>query len=260
MLKGKVALITGSTSGIGLGIANALAAEGVHLVINGLGDAGQIETIRTDLAKKHGVEVLYHPADMTKPDAISDMVTQAEKKFGRLDILVNNAGIQHVAPVDEFPIEKWDQIIAIDMSSSFHTIRAALPIMKKNGWGRVIQIASAQALVGSAFKSAYNTAKHGLAGLTKTVALEVAQQKITVNGICPGFVRTPLAEGQIKDQMKARGMTEQEVITNVLLGSQPTKQFTTVEQIGGFVVFLCSPHADNITGAMLPIDGGWTAN
>jgi 3-hydroxybutyrate dehydrogenase len=260
MLKGKVALITGSTSGIGLGIAEALAAEGVNLVINGLGDAGQIEAIRADLAKKHNVEVMYHGADMTKPDAISDMVVQAEKKFGRLDILVNNAGIQHVAAIDEFPPEKWEQIISINLVSNFHTIRGALPLMKKQGWGRVVNIASAHALVASPFKSAYNAAKHGVAGLTKTVALEVAQQKITVNAICPGYVRTPLVEKQIGDQAKTRGISEEDVIKNVILGAQPTKQFTTVEQIGGFVVFLCSDHAANITGAMLPIDGGWTAN
>ena len=260
MLKGKVALITGSTSGIGLGIAHALAAEGVNVVINGLGDAAQIETIRSDLAKKHNVEVMYHGADMTKPDTIADMIAQTEKKFGRLDILVNNAGIQHAAPIDEFPPEKWEQIIAINLVSNFHTIRGALPLMKKQGWGRVVNIASAHALVASPFKSAYNSAKHGVAGLTKTVALEVAQQKITVNALCPGYARTPLVENQIKDQAKTRGISEEDVIKNVILGAQPTKQFTTVEQIGGFVVFLCSDHAANITGAMLPIDGGWTAN
>ena len=260
MLKNKVALITGSTSGIGLGIAHALAAEGVNLVINGFGDANEIEKIRQEIAIKNNVDVLYHGADMTKPDTIADMMEQTIKKFGRLDILVNNAGIQHVAAVDEFPIDKWNDIIAINLSSAFHTIRLGLPYMKKQGWGRVINIGSIHSLVASPFKSAYNAAKHGIAGLTKTVALEVAQQNITVNAICPAYVRTPLVDKQITAQAQTRGISEEDVINTVMLAPQPIKRFTTVEQLGGFVVFLCSDHAANITGAMLPMDGGWTVN
>jgi 3-hydroxybutyrate dehydrogenase len=260
MLKDKVALITGSTSGIGLGIAQALAAEGVNLVINGFGDANEIEKIRQEIAAKNKVDVLYHGADMTKPDTIADMMDVTIKKFGRLDILVNNAGIQHVAPVDEFPIDKWNDIIAINLSSAFHTMRLGLPYMKKQGWGRVVNIGSIHSLVASPFKSAYNAAKHGIAGLTKTAALEVAQQNITVNAICPAYVRTPLVDKQITAQAQTRGISEEEVINTVMLAPQPTKKFTTVEQVGGFVVFLCSDHAANITGAMLPMDGGWTVN
>ena len=260
MLKNKVALITGSTSGIGLGIAHALAAEGVNLVINGFGDVNEIEKIRQEIAIKHNVDVLYHGADMTKPDTIADMMEQTIKKFCRLDILVNNAGIQHVAAVDEFPIDKWNDIIAINLSSAFHTICLGLPHMKKQGWGRVINIGSIHSLVASPFKSAYNSAKHGIAGLTKTVALEVAQQNITVNAICPAYVRTPLVDKQITAQAQTRGISEEDVINTVMLAPQPIKRFTTVEQLGGFVVFLCSDHAANITGAMLPMDGGWTVN
>lgn len=259
MLKGKVALITGSTSGIGLGIAHALAAQGANIVMNGLGDASVIEATRRDVADKHKVDVLFHGADMTKADQIADMIAKTNEKFGRLDILVNNAGIQHVAPVDEFPADKWQAIINIHLVASFHTIQHALPLMKKQGWGRIINMGSAHALVASPFKSAYVAAKHGIAGLTKTVALEVAQQHITVNAICPGYVRTPLVENQIADQAKARGISEEDVIKNVILGAQPTKKFTTVEQIGGLAVFLCSDAAENITGTMLPIDGGWTS-
>lgn len=259
MLKNKTALITGSTSGIGLGIAEAFAAQGANLILNGFGDASEIETIRARLEKDHGVRVLYDGADMSQPAAIEGMIQAAVKTFGAIDVLVNNAGIQHVAPVDEFPLAKWDQIIAINMSAAFHTIHHALPAMKAKGWGRIINIASAHALVASPFKSAYVTAKHGIAGLTKTVALEVAEQHITVNAICPGYVRTPLVEKQIPETAKARGITEQQVINDVMLHAQPTKQFVTVEQVAALAVFLCADSAASITGAILPIDGGWTA-
>lgn len=258
-LKGKTAVITGSTSGIGQAVAEALARAGAHIMLNGLGDAAKIEAQRAALEKQYGVKAAYHPADMTKPDQISDLINMTVGKLGRVDILVNNAGIQHVAPVDEFPVEKWDAIIAIDLSASFHTMRAAVPHMKKQGWGRIIQIASAHALVASPFKSAYVAAKHGLAGLTKTVALEVAQKKITCNAICPGYVWTPLVQNQIADTAKARGITEEQVKTDVLLAAEPTKEFTTVEQIGELVLFLCSDAAANVTGSLLSIDGGWTA-
>jgi 3-hydroxybutyrate dehydrogenase len=246
MLKGKTALVTGSTSGIGLGIATQLAADGANIVLNGLGEAAQIEAMRKDLAAKHGVEVLYDGADMTKPASIAAMIAKAVAKFGALDILVNNAGVQHVAPVDEFPVEQWDLIIAINLSSAFHTTRAALPAMKKRGWGRIVNIASAHALVASPFKSAYVSAKHGLAGFTKTVALEVAQQGITANAICPGYVFTPLVQRQIPDTAKARGMSEEQVVRDVILAAQPTKAFVKVEQVAALAAFLCS-------------DAGWTA-
>jgi 3-hydroxybutyrate dehydrogenase len=259
MLKGKSAIITGSTSGIGQGIAEALAHQGVNILLNGLGDAAKIEAERARIAKETGVEVAYHPADMTKPEQIADMVATANRLFGGVDILVNNAGIQHVAPIDEFPPEKWDLILVINLSASFHSIQHALPLMKANKWGRIIQIASAHALVASPFKSAYVAAKHGIAGLTKTVALEVAEAGITVNAICPGYVWTPLVEGQVADTARARGITEEEVKKKVLLAAQPTKEFTTVAQIAGLVTFLCSDAAANMTGGILPMDGGWTA-
>ena len=258
-LQGKSAVITGSTSGIGQAIAEALAKAGANIMLNGLGDATKIEAQRADLEKKYGIKVSYHPADMTKGDQITDMVNRTASTFGTIDILINNAGIQFVSPIEEFPPEKWDAIIAINLSSSFHSIRAAVPFMKKQGWGRIVQIASAHALVASPFKSAYVAAKHGIAGLTKTVALEVAEHKITCNAICPGYVWTPLVAGQIADTAKARGMTEDEVKSKVILAAQPTHQFTTVEQIGDLTIFLCSPAAANITGSMLNIDGGWTA-
>ena len=259
MLKGKTALVTGSTSGIGLGIAARLAAEGANLVLNGFGDAAQIEALRKELAAKHKVDVLYDAADMTRPEAIRAMVEKAVARFGAVDVLVNNAGIQHVAPVDEFPVDKWDAIIAVNLSSAFHTARAALPAMKKRGWGRIVNIASAHALVASPYKAAYVAAKHGLAGLTKTVALEVAQQGITVNAICPGYVRTPLVEKQIPDQAKSRGISEEAVVRDVILAAQPTKQFVKVEQVAALAAYLCGDAAAAITGALLPIDGGWTA-
>jgi len=259
MLKGKTALVTGSTSGIGLGIAQRLAADGANIVLNGFGDAAQIEALRKDLAAKHRVEVAYDDADMTKPESIAAMVANAAKKFGAVDVLVNNAGIQHVAPVDEFPLDKWDMIIAINLSSAFHTTRAALPAMKRRKWGRIVNIASAHALVASPFKSAYVAAKHGLAGFTKTVALEVAQQGITANAICPGYVRTSLVDKQIPDQAKAHGISEERVIREVILAPQPSKEFVKVEEVAALAAYLCSDAAAAITGAMLSIDGGWTA-
>jgi 3-hydroxybutyrate dehydrogenase len=260
MLKGKTALVTGSTSGIGLGIAEMFAREGANIVLNGLGRADEIEALRARLAGEHGVTVRYDGADMTRPNTIESMFRKAVAEFGAVDVLVNNAGIQHVAPVDEFPPEKWNAIIAINLVASFHTIRLALAGMKKRKWGRIINIASAHALVASPYKSAYVAAKHGLAGLTKTVALEVAEQGITVNAICPGYVRTPLVEKQIPDTAKARGITEEQVVKDVLLAAQPTKQFVTVEQIATLARFLASDGAASITGALLSVDGGWSAH
>ena len=259
MLKGKTAIITGSTSGIGKAIAYALAEQGCSLVINGFGDKDEIEQERQKLEKICASQVLYDDADMTKPEAIEDMVRSCAETFGSVDILVNNAGIQHVSPIDEFPIEKWNAIIAINLSASFHTIRASLPHMKKKGYGRIINIASAHALVASPYKSAYVAAKHGIAGLTKTVALEVAQEGITCNAICPGYVLTPLVENQLADTAKARNMTVDQVKKDVVLAAQPTKQFTEAEDIGALTCYLASDAAKNITGTLLPIDGGWTS-
>jgi 3-hydroxybutyrate dehydrogenase len=259
-LKGRTALITGSTSGIGLGIAEAFGAAGANLVINGFGDAGEIERLRNDLIRRHNVRVEYDGADMSRPDQIEAMVRRATQEFGGVDILVNNAGIQHVAPVDDFPTAKWDAILAINLSSSFHTIRCALPAMKRNRWGRIVNVASAHALVASPFKSAYVAAKHGVAGLTKAVALEVAEQGITVNAICPGYVLTPLVRKQIPDTARARGISEEQVVKDVLLAAQPTKQFVTVEQVAALAIFLAGDAAASITGAILPIEGGWTAH
>ncbi|MGX1499700.1 3-hydroxybutyrate dehydrogenase [Roseibium aggregatum] len=260
MFANKTAVVTGSTSGIGLGYARAFAEKGANVVINGLGDADEIEKTRAAIEADFGVRCTYSPANMLKGDEIAGMIADAEKEFGGVDILVNNAGIQFVSPVDEFPVEKWDAIIAINLTSAFHTIRAALPGMKSKGWGRIVNTASAHALVASPYKSAYVAAKHGIAGLTKTVALEVAQQGITVNAICPGYVWTPLVEAQIPDTMKARNMTEEQVKNDVMLAAQPTKQFVTIEQVAAYAVFLCSDAAASITGAILPIDGGWTAH
>lgn len=258
-LKDRCAAITGSTSGIGLAYARALAAEGANLVINGIMPEAEAEALRAGLASEFGVAVAFSPADMTKPAEIAGMIALAEREFGAVDILVNNAGIQHVAPVDEFPLEKWDQIIAINLSSAFHATRAALPRMKAKGWGRIINTASAHAFVASPFKSAYVAAKHGIAGFTKTVALEVATKGITVNAIAPGYVWTPLVEKQIPDTMKARGLSKEQVINDVLLTAQPTKEFVTVEQVAALAVFLCTDAAKSITGTTLPMDGGWTA-
>ncbi|WP_306225335.1 3-hydroxybutyrate dehydrogenase [Bosea beijingensis] len=258
-LKDRTAAITGSTSGIGLAYARALAAEGANLVINGIMAPADAEKLRADLEKEFGIKVVFSGADMTKPAEIAGFIAEGEKVFGAIDILINNAGIQYVSPIDEFPIEKWDQIIAINLSSAFHTIRAALPKMKEKGWGRIINTASAHAFVASPFKSAYVAAKHGIAGLTKTVALEVATKGITVNAIAPGYVWTPLVEKQIPDTMKARNMTKEQVMNDVLLTAQPTKEFVTVEQVAALAVFLCTDSAKSITGTTLPIDGGWTA-
>ncbi|WP_336811082.1 3-hydroxybutyrate dehydrogenase [Bosea sp. MMO-172] len=258
-LKDRTAAITGSTSGIGLAYARALAAEGANLVINGIMPPADAEKLRTDLEKEFGIKVVFSGADMTKPAEIAGFIAEGEKAFGAIDILINNAGIQFVSPIDEFPIEKWDQIIAINLSSAFHTIRAALPKMKEKGWGRIINTASAHAFVASPFKSAYVAAKHGIAGLTKTVALEVATKGITVNAIAPGYVWTPLVEKQIPDTMKARNMTKEQVMNDVLLAAQPTKEFVTVEQVAALALFLCTDSAKSITGTTLPMDGGWTA-
>jgi 3-hydroxybutyrate dehydrogenase len=260
MLKGKTALVTGSTSGIGLGIAEALAAQGANVVLNGLGNAAEVERLRARLADSHRVAVKYDAADMSKPDAIEAMLRAAIAEFGGVDVLVNNAGIQYVAPLEDFPVEKWDAILAINLSAAFHTTRLALPRMKKNGWGRVVNIASAHALVASPYKAAYVAAKHGIAGLTKTVALEVAEQGITVNAICPGYVWTPLVEKQIPDTARARGLTEDQVKRDVLLAAQPTKKFVTVGEIAALTAFLASDAAASVTGAILPVDGGWTAH
>jgi 3-hydroxybutyrate dehydrogenase len=258
-LKGKTALITGSTSGIGLAYAKALAAEGASIMINGFGDAADIEKERAALEATSGAPAFYSPADMTDGDAIAAMVKACNDQMGGPDILINNAGIQHVAPVEDFPIDKWNAIIAINLTSAFLTIRAAVPIMKAKKWGRIINTASAHSLTASPFKSAYVTAKHGLAGLAKTVALETATFGITVNCISPGYVWTPLVEKQIPDTMKARGMTREQVINDVLLAGQPTKQFATAEEIAAMALFLCRDEAVQITGTNISIDGGWTA-
>ena len=258
-LAGKPAIVTGSTSGIGLGIARAFAASGMPVMLNGLGDPATVEATRSGLAKEFGVDVAYSAADMTKPAEIAGMVEAARAAFGRVDVLVNNAGIQHVEAVETFPVAKWDAIIAIDLSSAFHGIQAVTADMKAGKWGRIINIASAHALVASPFKSAYVAAKHGLYGLTKTVALETAEFGITVNAICPGYVLTPLVQKQIPETAKARGITEDEVIRDVLLHAQPTRKFVTTEQIGALAAFLCTEAAASITGTALPIEGGWTA-
>lgn len=255
----KTALITGSTSGIGLGIAKNFAAKGMNIILNGFGDADAIEEIRSNMSKEFGVEVRYSGADMSKVEEIENMIKTAESEFGAIDVLVNNAGIQHVSPVEDFPVDKWNAIIAINLSASFHTIRMSLPKMKEKGWGRIINIASAHALVASPYKSAYVAAKHGIAGLTKTVALETATFGITMNAICPGYVWTPLVEKQVPDTAKARGITEEEVINNVMLHSQPTKKFVTIDQVAALASYLASDDAASITGSMVSIDGGWSA-
>jgi 3-hydroxybutyrate dehydrogenase len=259
ILKAKTAVVTGSTSGIGLAIARAMAAEGANVLINGFGKPEDIEAARAAIESEFTVKAIHSPADMTKPAEIAGMIALAESTFGSVDVLVNNAGIQFVAPVEEFPIEKWDQILAINLSSAFHAIRAAVPGMKQRGWGRIISTASAHSLVASPFKSAYVAAKHGIAGLTKTVALELATHGVTVNCISPGYVWTPLVENQIPDTMKARGLTREQVINDVLLDSQPTKQFVTVDEVAAIAIFLCGESAKQITGANLSVDGGWTA-
>ncbi|WP_265530453.1 3-hydroxybutyrate dehydrogenase [Sphingomicrobium marinum] len=258
-LKDKTALVTGSTSGIGLAIAKAFAAEGARIMINGFGDATAIEEERAALADASGTDALHDGADMSKPEEIEAMVERCTSQLGAPDILVNNAGIQHVAPVTEFPTEKWDAILAINLSAVFHTTRLCLPAMQAAGWGRVINTASAHSLVASPNKSAYVAAKHGVAGFTKTVALEVAEDGVTVNCISPGYVWTPLVEKQIPDTMKARNMTREEVMNDVLLKAQPTKRFVTVDEVAATALFLARDEAASITGANLSMDGGWTA-
>jgi len=258
-LAAKTAVVTGSTSGIGLAIARAFAKEGCNIMINGFGEADAIEKERSSIEKEFGVKAIYDGADMSKPEDIAAMIANAEKTFGSVDVLVNNAGIQFVSPIEDFPIEKWNQIIAINLSSAFHSIRAAVPGMKARKWGRIINTASAHSLVASPFKAAYVSAKHGIAGLTKTAALELATFGVTVNCISPGYVWTPLVEKQIPDTMKARNMTKEQVINDVLLHAQPTKEFVTVDQVAALAVFLASDSASQITGANIPMDGGWTA-
>lgn len=259
MHAGKTALVTGSTSGIGRGIAEKLARSGANIILNGFGDAAEIETLRAQIATDTGAVVRYDGADLSQQNQIEAMMQRALAEFGCIDILINNAGIQHVAPVDEFPVDKWNAILAINLSATFHTVRLALPAMKQKGWGRIINIASAHALVASPYKSAYVAAKHGIAGLTKTVALEVATQGITMNAICPGYVWTPLVEKQIPDTAKARGITEQQVIDDVLLKAQPTKKFVTIEQVAELAAYFASDASASVTGIVMPIDGGWTA-
>ena len=254
----RTVVVTGSTSGIGLGIAKAFAAEGANLVINGFGPADEIETNRKAL-EAHGGKAIYHGADMTKPAEIADLIATAEKTFGGVDVIVNNAGIQHVSAVEDFPIDKWDQIIAINLTSSFHTIRAAVPGMKAKKKGRIINVASAHALVASPYKSAYVAAKHGIMGLTKSVALELAEFGITINAICPGYVLTPLVEKQIPDTAKARGISEEQVKTDVMLRLQATKEFVAIDEVAATAIFLASDAARQITGTSISIDGGWTA-
>ncbi|MBI3149435.1 MAG: 3-hydroxybutyrate dehydrogenase [Betaproteobacteria bacterium] len=258
-LQQRSALVTGSTSGIGLGIAEALAAAGAQVMLNGFGEPAAIDALRARLAEQHRVRIAYDPADMSKGAEVAAMVRHAEREFGAVDILVNNAGIQHVAPVDEFPEDKWDAIIAINFSSNFHSIKAALPSMKARGWGRIINIASAHGLVASPFKSAYVAAKHAVVGLTKTVALETAEAGITCNAICPAYVQTPLVNAQIEAQAIVHKLPREQVIREVILAAQPNKRFVGIEEIAGLVVYLASPLAASITGAALSIDGGWTA-
>ena len=255
----KTAVITGSNSGIGLGVAHALAAEGHNVVINSYSDRDEDHALAREIAEKHGNKTVYIKADMSKADECRALITKAAAEFGCVDIVVNNAGIQHVAAIEDFPVETWDRIIAINMNSSFHTMAAALPMMREAGWGRIVNIASAHGLTASPYKSAYVSAKHGVVGMTKVVALETAEDPITCNAICPGYVLTPLVEAQIPDTMEKYGMDRDTVVREVLLERQPSKQFATVEQIGGTVVFLCSPNAEQITGTTISIDGGWTA-
>jgi len=257
-LQGKTAVITGSTRGIGLGLAKGLAGAGMNIVLNGLSNPEKVAPVVQEI-EGLGVSCIFHGADMTQPEQIEGLINKAQSHFGSVDVLINNAGIQHVSPVEEFPTSKWDAILAINLSSAFHTIRTAVPLMKQQGWGRIINIASAHGLVASPYKSAYVAAKHGIVGLTKTIALEVAEDNITVNAICPGYVHTPMVDNQIADTAKARGMSEKEVVEKVLLAAQATKKFVTVEELSGVAQFLCSDAAANITGTAMPVEGGWTA-
>ena len=258
-LKGRAALVTGSTSGIGLGIARTLAEAGADVMFNGFGSPQDFDQTRANLEQTFRIKTAFSGADMSKPEEIEDLIVAARTAFGHIDILVNNAGIQHVEAIETFPVAKWDAILAVNLSAAFHTIRAVVPAMKARGWGRIVNIASAHALVASPFKSAYVAAKHGIAGLTKTVALETAEHGITVNAICPGYVLTPLVERQIPETARARGLSEDQVIRDVLLHAQPTRKFVTTEDVGAFAAFLCQDSAKSITGTVLPIDGGWTA-
>jgi 3-hydroxybutyrate dehydrogenase len=258
-LAGRTAIITGSTSGIGHGIAKALACAGANIVLNGLGAKTEIDQATDAIAMGYRVMVAYHGADISKPDQVADLISSSASALGNVDILINNAGIQHVAPIEAFPIEKWDEILAIDLSGAFHAMRMAIPIMKAKKWGRIINIASAHGLVASPFKSAYVAAKHGIVGLTKVAALELAEHGVTVNAVCAGYIWTPLVEKQIGDQAKTRGIATGAVVRDVLLAKQATKKFVTVEELAALVVFLCSDIAASITGTALPVDGGWTA-
>ena len=260
MLQGKTAIVTGSTSGIGLGIAEAFARSGANVVLNGFGEATQIEKTRSELAHRTNAKIVYSPADMSKPKAIERMIRQTADTFGAVDIMVNNAGIQHVAPIEEFPDEKWDAIMAINLSSAFHATKLVLPMMRRKGWGRVINVASAHALVASPYKAAYVAAKHGMLGLTKVTALEAAEDGITCNALCPGYVRTPLVERQIDDQARAHDIPRDKVISDIMLKEQPTKRFVEVDELAALALFLCSDGGGSVTGAALPVDGGWTAH
>ncbi len=259
-LDGRVVVVTGSTSGIGLGIASALAEAGAMIVLNGFGDMAEIESLQHVLTARHGVAVRYDPADMSDPEAVTAMMTRTAATLGPVDILVNNAGIQHVEAIDTFPPEKWDAIMAINLSAVFHATRAVLPAMKRRGWGRIINVASAHGLIGSAFKSAYVAAKHGVVGFTKVTALEAAEHGVTCNAVCPGYVWTPLVEKQVAAQAAAHGLSEEDVVKMVFLADQPTRKFATVSEIAGTVAFLCGPFAGSITGTTIAIDGGWTAH
>src|SRR5579875_1977027 len=258
-LSGQAAIVTGSTSGIGLALADALAEAGANVMLNGLGDPAEIERTRAELEGRRGVQVRYHGANMLKPEEIADLVASAKREFGRLDVLVPNAGIQFVSPVEDFPVEKWDQIVAINLSSVFHCIRAAVPIMKAQGRGRIVNLVSVHGLVASPFKSAYVAAKHGVIGLTKSVALEVAQSGVTCNALCPGYVHTPLVDAQLKDQARARGISEDQVMRDVILAAQPTKRFVQYSELAGLLLYLVSDGGASANGAAFPVDGGWTA-
>ncbi|MAZ89647.1 MAG: 3-hydroxybutyrate dehydrogenase [Cellvibrionaceae bacterium] len=259
MLQSKVALVTGSTSGIGLAIAESLAEQGCHLMLNGFGDDKEIAELRNRLSREHNVEVGYCAADVSSAEQVHQMIEETQKLLGSVDVLVNNAGVQHVEEIETFPVEQWDRIIAVNLSSAFHTIQATLPLMKAKGWGRIVNVASIHGLVASPYKSAYVAAKHGVVGLTKTVALETARQGVTCNAICPGYVLTPLVENQISDTARARGLSEQEVMSEVLLGSQPSGRFTDVKDIAAMATFLCGGAGNNITGSVQVLDGGYTA-